>query len=215
MNINRRRILGSLGGATAGVVLAGLAGNAVAAGRDEGMGVTHTPAWVAKKLNPAESARLAYERAWQDGYGPAYGVFYGLVGQLAEKYGAPYAFFPFHMLQAHDARLLEKNVICGELQGAVSAMGLFWDATKRNSMTSQLFNWYKNTALPQYAPAHPHLFSPIPATVAHSALHHISAGKWSHMAGKSLKSQEYRERNARMAADIAFKSAEIMNANIG
>lgn len=214
MNINRRRMLGGLGAATGGALLAGLTDSALAGPQHAAKAPLPASAWAPKKLDAAESALLAYDRTAHKGHNPAYGVFYGLVGQLAEKYGAPYASFPFHMLEAHDPGLVGNAAICGELQGAVSAMGLFWAAPQRNAMSEELFRWYETTALPQYTPPTPEVTAAIPPTIARSVLHHISAGKWAHVAGKSPTSQEYRERNARMAADIAFKTAELMNAHI-
>lgn len=134
MNINRRRMLGALGAATGGALLAGLTGSALAGPQHAAKAPVPAYVWTPKKLDAAESALLAYGRTAHEGHSPAYGVFYGLVGQLAEKYGAPYASFPFHMLEAHDPGLMGNAAICGELQGAVSAMGLFWAAPQRNAM---------------------------------------------------------------------------------
>lgn len=63
----------------------------------------------------------------------------GLPAGQGSAQGAPYAFYPFHLLEAHEAGLVSKNVLCAELYGAGSALGLFWAAPLRNAMLDALF----------------------------------------------------------------------------
>lgn len=225
MEMSRREILGVLGVMAAGGAVAGLAGTACAngggaapaSGGEGGHFMQKQAAfgWQPHKLDPAECARVAYQGYWFQNYGPAYGVFYSIVGLLGEKYGEPYNLFPFSMLEAQQGAIVDRSNLSGELQGAVSAFALFWNGKERAPMVEELFRWYENTALPRFEPGSmAHVKGDIPASAAKSVFHHISVGQWCHIAGKSALSEECRERCARVSADVAFKAAELFNAKL-
>jgi len=55
--------------------------------------------WKPHKLDVEAVQKVAYEAYHNKGYACGYGVFYSIVGSLAEQYGAPYNQFPFSMLE--------------------------------------------------------------------------------------------------------------------
>lgn len=115
-----------------------VAGGAVTSIVDGGTKLVHaaTPAtrfqqvngefgWTPHKLDPAECAEAAYQGYWYKGYACGYGVFYGIIGVLGEKFGAPYNQFPFAMLEANKGGISDWGTICGALYGAAAAYALF------------------------------------------------------------------------------------------
>jgi hypothetical protein len=74
-------------------------------------------------------------------------------------------------------------------------------------------NWYSNTNLPVYTPRKPRANKEkIIQTVSNSPLCHISVGKWMKASGYPLGSPERKDRCARLAASVAYKLVEDMNA---
>lgn len=171
--------------------------------------------WKPRNLDPANSAKIAYGGYWHANSGAAFGVFYGIVGQMGMKYGAPYNSFPFHMLAGYKSNIVDKGIICGELNGASSALSLFWNEKERLPIETELYEWYEQTELPIYHPEESKAkdINIIPSR-ANSILHHLSIGKWCHIADASPMSDLCNERCARVTADVAFKTTELINAKI-
>lgn len=172
--------------------------------------------WTPHKLDPAECAQAAYEGYWYKGYACGYGVFYGLVGVLGEKYGAPYNQFPFSMLEANKGGISDWGTICGALYGAAAAYALFWGRDDRTPMVHELYRWYEKTALPIYDPKDKAQGVPgaIPSNVSGSVLCHISVSKWCYENKIEATAKARNERCGRLTADVAMKAAEIFNQKI-
>lgn len=159
--------------------------------------------------------KVAYEAYHNKGYACGYGVFYSIVGSLAEQYGAPYNQFPFSMLEVFKGGISDWGTICGCLGGAASAYALFWGRKERDAMVDELFHWYSTTSLPLYKPAEAKInLDKTKPTIAESQLCHISVSRWCAANGIGEKSKERSERCARLTADTAGKACEIFNAKI-
>lgn len=112
MFLNRRALLGGLGGLVVGGAVAGLAGSAAVAGQSLPSGHAGTMrrfsqqggdfSWTPRTLDPDECAPVAYEGFRHNLHACGYGAFYSIVGMMAEKYGAPYNQFPFSMLAVNE-----------------------------------------------------------------------------------------------------------------
>lgn len=172
--------------------------------------------WTPHKLDPFECAEAAYEGYWYKGYACGYGVFYGLIGVLGEKYGAPYNQFPFSMLEANKGGISDWGTICGALYGAAAAYALFWGRDDRTPMVHELYRWYEKTALPIYDPKDKAQGVPgeIPSNIAGSVLCHISVSKWCYENKIEATAKKRNERCGRLTADVAMKAAEIFNQKI-
>lgn len=219
--LNRREALGLLGGAVLGGVLAGFGG--VAATPQDGLAAknahldkTKAPAWVPRRLDPAECAPLAHAGYWKDGLGCCYGVFESIIGSMGRKHGAPYNQFPFLMMEVGKSGISEWGTICGALLGAASAFALFWGRKERDPMVTELFRWYEQTALPIFDPgaAGQGAQGPLPTHVSGSVLCHVSVSTWSLATGIDAASPRRGERCSRITADVAVKAIEIMNAKM-
>jgi hypothetical protein len=173
--------------------------------------------WTPRILEAGEIQPVAHEGFYHQGFGCGYGVFYSTIGTMGKKWGEPYNSFPFSMMEMGKSGISEWGTICGALLGAVAAMSLFWGRKDRDPMVDELFRWYETTAFPVYRPAKGLPFGldkELPSSVADSVLCHISVSKWSYASGIPAQSKERSERCARITADVAQKTVEIMNAKI-
>lgn len=209
MTCNRRTFLGALGGAMIGGAL-------IPAGA---LAFPQEPkpfSWTPHKLDPKASAPVAYDGYWHNGYGCGYGAFYGIVGVLGEKFGAPYSQFPFTMLEVGKSGIADWGTICGALLGAASALALFWGRKERDPMVTELFRWYEATAFPLYDPDDKAqgVKGAVPTHAAGSVLCHLSVSSWAFATGNDANGNLRQERCSRITADVCSKAIEIMNAKI-
>ena len=222
MDCNRRHLLCGLGGLAVGGAVAGLVAPALAvpqaapAPGERFAQVGGEFGWQPHKLNADECAPVAYEGYWHKGYACGYGAFYGIIGMMGEKFGAPYNQFPFTMLEANKGGISDWGTICGALYGAAAAFALFWGRKERTPMVNELFRWYETTALPIYNPgdAATGFKGALPAGVSDSVLCHISVSKWCYENKIEASSKQRSERCGRLTADVCRKAIEIMNAKI-
>ncbi len=213
MDLNRRAMLGTLGGLALGGALAATVGKAVAAPFDQN---TAPFGWTPRKLDAAACAKTAYDGYWFNDYGCCYGTFYAIVGTMAEQFGAPYNQFPFTMMEVGKSGISEWGTICGALLGAASAYALFWGRKERNPMVTELFRWYEATAFPMYDPgaSAKGVAGALPTSRSESVLCHISVSRWCYTGKKAQGSKDRNERCARVTADVATKGIAILNAKI-
>lgn len=141
-----------------------------------------------------------------------YGVFKGIVWQLAERYGEPYRSFPCGMMTYGAGGVASWGSLCGALNGAAAVIGLFASRKEQQaSLANQVFLWYEQTELPVHIPAQPKLDMEMPASVAHSVLCHPSVGAWSKASGYPVAGKEHMERCARLTADTARQTVIVLN----
>ena len=172
--------------------------------------------WKPHKLDPAECALVAYDGYWHKGYACGYGVFYGIIGVMGEKYGAPYNQFPFAMLEANKGGISDWGTICGALYGAAAAYALFWGRDERTPMVNELYRWYEKTSLPIFNPgeAAKGVKGNLHQNASGSVLCHISVSKWCYASQTEATSKARNERCGRLTADVCRKAVEILNAKI-
>lgn len=217
-SISRRKALGFIGGAMAVGFAAGtLSTPKVAIGAEE-MPQEATPfGWKYHKLDFKEVQPITHEEFYHNGWGCGYAVFYSIVGLLGKKYGAPYNSFPFSMLEVGKSGVSEWGSLCGSLLGAASAMALFYGRSERDPLVNELFRWYEKTAFPIYQPTKEikeGMNKALPSSVSGSILCHISVSHWSYTTGIPAQAPERSERCARLSADVAKKTVEMLNAKI-
>ena len=221
MSLNRRTLLCGLGGLALGGGLNALMPSSSQAQEGAKLGkrfeqVGGDFGWTPHELDPFECAKVAYEAYWYKGYACGYGVFYGIVGSMAEKYGAPYSQFPFTMFEFLKGGISDWGTICGALGGAAAAFALFYGRKDRNPMVTDLYRWYEKTKLPIYNPGvdAQGVKGDIPSNVSESVLCHISVSKWCYASGEEATSKKRSERCGRLTADVCTKAVEILNNKI-
>ncbi|MEW6220517.1 MAG: C-GCAxxG-C-C family (seleno)protein, partial [Thermodesulfobacteriota bacterium] len=103
------------------------------------------------------------------------------------------------------------GTLCGSLLGATVAVGFVAPYDVGKQIINELLQWYSDAELPNFMPEQPKAEVAI-KTVSNSPLCHISVGKWTAAANKSLGSPERKERCARLTADVAMKTVSLLNA---
>jgi len=225
MDYSRRAMLGAMGGFAIGAGLVSMTGESLATAQEPVVSpgenghfkqVNGEFGWKPQRLDVQECVRVAYEGYWYKGYACGYGTFYGIVGMMGEKYGAPYNQFPFTMLEANKGGISDWGTICGALYGAVAAFALFYPRKDRDAMVNELFRWYEKTALPIYNPgdAARGVKGDIPANASGSVLCHVSVGKWCYANNQPQSGKMRSERCGRITADVTAKAVEILMAKM-
>lgn len=225
----RRQFLKKVGGATLGMAaVSGLAGLAACSGSKEmaaAKPAVPNPAppsaqpvvikqepvafpWPYKKVDPVKAAERAYQ-AYYNG-GCMYGAFEGIVGELRELVGAPYAGFPAAMTKYGAAGVSGWGTLCGTLNGAAAAIYLIHEGKTGNPIINELYAWYGAEALPNYKPSTPK-FDKIEASVAESQLCHVSVTRWCEKSGFKALSPERAERCAWLTASVTKYTVELLN----
>jgi hypothetical protein len=207
--ISRRLMLASFGGLAFGsAVTAILSG----AGRDS-RALRCNP-WVPRMLDPVECARVAYEGYWEENGGCGFAVFKGIIGTMGTRYGPPYDGFPIWMMSYAAGGIGGWGTVCGALNCAAAAYGLFYSRSEQQPLVDALFGWYEKEELPQFVPDEPVVAIEVKRTVTRSVLCHAALSRWSYETGHKVSSKECRERCSRVAADVTEKAVGIINATI-
>lgn len=164
--------------------------------------------WPYEKLDPEEVGKIAYD-GWYKAF-CSYGVATGLLTPLQKKIGEPYTLLPVEGLRLGEGGLVGWGTLCGSLLGATVAVGFITPYDVGKQIMNEMLQWYSDTQLPIYKPATPKATVAV-QTTSNSPLCHLSVGKWCQKAGKSLGSPERKDRCARLTADVAMKTAMLLN----
>ncbi|WP_457569277.1 C-GCAxxG-C-C family protein [Desulfurobacterium sp.] len=202
---NKRRefIVKSLIG-TAGLVVGGLSGAAAVAGSKK-----MEPPYPYKPIDPDMIAEKAY-RYYLKGH-CAYGVFASILDTLKESVGGPYLGIPGELFEYGKGGINGWGTICGALNGAAAIISISCKGWKK--VIDALYRWYEETPLPMYYPKHPAKYKgAFAASIATSPLCHVSVMKWIEKTGFAYDSKARSERCARLTADVAKKTVELLNA---
>jgi hypothetical protein len=122
--------------------------------------------------------------------------------------GAPFTMVPTMMARYGEGGGVGWATLCGALNGSAMAINL---VTKDYAaIINDLFYWYTKTAFPVYKPAVPKVN--ISATsVSNSPLCHVSVTLWCEAAKAKSESPERAERCARLTADVASQTVQLLN----
>ncbi len=135
---------------------------------------------------------------------------------MAQLKGEPYLSFPVHMMKYGEGGVGLWGSLCGTLNGGAAIIGLFApQKEQRERLIAELFSWYEATERPTYRPKDEKASVTVPTSVAHSVLCHVSVGRWCATSGDEIGSPEMMERCRRLTADVALKTVELLNANLG
>lgn len=216
-NLSRRSLITGAGAFAIGALLTKFGGVVSKAEAAKG-GATEKWPWPYEKLDPAKTAEIAYNEWYRIFCGGA--VISSVFSQLAEKIGGPYKTFPVDSFIVLEGGMAGWGTICGSLAGANIVSNVIIgpriagpDCEHGHVIGSNIMKWYSETSLPTFVPANPKANKDkIVQTVSNSPLCHISVGKWMKASGFSLSSPERKDRCARIAATVAYKLVEDMNA---
>ena len=179
--------------------------------------VEGTEAWKYAIIDPEKVARDAY-------YGYHVGhcmhtTFTSIVTNVASALektdplvSAAMLNFPFHMLHYGASGANGWGTLCGSLNGAMAAVNLFCANEKTlKAICDELGNYYERTMFPNFMPDDA---DPLPQSISGSVLCHVSVGKWAQVSKYRTDSPERTDRCSRLSADMAKKTAELLNLNI-
>lgn len=210
-DLSRRKILVSI---AAGCALA-TQGNSIFSNAEVRTVAAGKWPWPYVKLDPADTAELAYHEWYRVFCGGA--VISSVFSQLREKVGEPYRSFPVDAFVFLEGGIAGWGTICGSNAGANIVSNLIIGPRIADSddgvlIGSEVMQWYSDAQMPVYTPKVPRFPGTIPKTKSDSPLCHISVGRWMKAAGKPLKSPERRHRCASVAASVAYRLVDLLNA---
>ncbi|MGF1585238.1 MAG: C-GCAxxG-C-C family protein [Bacteroidales bacterium] len=170
--------------------------------------------WAYSSLDPAVTGDMAYS-LYPEG-SCMYAVFKSVLVQLADKYGEPFASFPYHMMKYGRSGIGSYGTVCGALNGAAALIGLLVEGkSAQDTLIAGLFRWYENNAFPVLTPLTAELDFTPPTSVAESTLCHASVTSWVKESGYKPDGDERVERCRRLTGDVAMRTVEILNQYTG
>lgn len=208
----RREFLKTSGKLLAGVALATTLSPVVQAIGEEKKVEAPAHPFPYQKLDPATVEARAYKSFYNKEVGGCcYAVVEALVGQLQDQVGYPFNQYPV-AAAANGAGGYGAGSLCGSLGGAADVIGLVCAPADAKKITAALFSWYRETPFPIYQPE----IKAEKTTVANSVNCLDSVGlfmKENDIA--DMKADPRKARCAGVSADVAKKTAELLNAHYG
>ena len=218
-NITRKDFLVNAGKSAVGLTaVAGFSSLATTAVTRANPKVAAWP-WPYTTLDPDE-IRIQAHYLYYNGKACCAGVFGALVEALAVATPDPWAGLPMEMMIYGGGGGAGWGVLCGTLNGAAALINLVTQSPDTNKIITELWGWYDETMLPsdtanQFATDGRYLVhnydDALPQNISGSPLCHVSVTEWCNMANKKVGDTERKERCARIAGDIAAKTAELLN----
>lgn len=208
VEISRRDILTGAGKLAAGAALVSASGLTVFSAAEAVKSGANYP-WPYKKLDPERAADIAYEN-WYKGF-CAYAVTSAILGQLQEKVGKPYTYLPIEAFSFGHGGTVGWGTLCGTLFGAGIATS-FAAGKDGEKILNDVMAWYSDTNLPAYKPSKERA-AVKNTNAAGSPLCHVSVGKWMAKEGVKFFSPQRKERCARLSADVAARTVNLLNAH--
>ncbi len=165
------------------------------------------------KLNPHDVAQTTYENYFKRWC--ASSVIAGFVENLNKKGATGWNNFPIDAYRWAHGGFAGWGALCGTMPGAGIVIGLVTkDTDDAEAMANDLAFYYSYTELPSFTPAKV-LKAPIKhMTISGTPVCHISVGKWMRAEGAAFLSDARAERCARLAANIAMETTNMLNAYV-
>lgn len=204
---SRRSFITTSGKALAGVAIAssiigGTAEDASAYGYNGG--------YKYQKLDPGEVGEITYKNYFKRWC--ASSVIAGMVEPLRRQVGGKWKDFPIDAMRWAHGGMAGWGCLCGTLVGAGTVVGLITNDTDiAEEMANDLCFYYSYTELPSYQPRKIIKTKLEDMTLAGTPVCHISVGRWMAAADKAFFSDARAERCARLAANIAIETTNMLN----
>lgn len=172
--------------------------------------------WPYEYLDPEVVRIKAHDLYWAD-KDCSSGVFGAFTDVLSEKIGEPWTLMPMEvMLYGRGGGVSTWGALCGTLNGGAGIISLVVSKADSTALINELWGWYTTENMPTDASNNADYVDkrytdPIVQSLSGSVLCHSSLTQWCMLAGKDKGDISRKERCARLAADIAAKTAEILN----
>lgn len=128
---------------------------------------------------------------------------------LAEEVGYPYNQVPTEAFISYGGGFGQAS-LCGTIGAGAAFIGTVCDKETSGKLLAELSKWYKEADFPYYQPEELELQQ----TVADSTLCEDSVTHWMNATGYEYGSAERKSRCAGVAADVAKKVIELLNAEL-
>ncbi len=202
--VSRREILKGAGKAAVGVVAA--AAVTSFAMIPKARASAQYP-WPHKNIDPQQAGNIAYENWYKDYC--CYATVSGVLVPLQKSVGEPYSSLPLEAFRFGHGGTVGWGTLCGTLLGAGIAASFVAGKTGEK-ITNDVIAWYTTTELPIYRPASPKA-AISNVNKSDSPLCHVSVSKWMEKEGVEFFTPQRKERCARLSADVAMKTATLLN----
>ncbi|MFA3783662.1 C-GCAxxG-C-C family (seleno)protein [Melioribacteraceae bacterium 4301-Me] len=202
-------------GAVAGVVgLNALAGGKILANTKTTWPLPYT------QLDPEVVRLKAHHLYWND-KDCASGVFGAFTEALSELLPDPWANIPMEVMLFGRGGGNGWGTLCGAVNGAAAIISLVTSKADSGALINEVWGYYTSSNFPSDAANQAALDGKyedkkyndaLPQSVSGSVLCHASVTQWCITANKKVSDVERKERCARLAGDVAAKTAEVLNA---
>jgi hypothetical protein len=170
-------------------------------------GARSTYPWPYKKINPDKAAQIGYNN-WYKNF-CCYASASGILIPLQKLVGEPYTSLPIEAFVFGHGGTVGWGTLCGTLLGAGIATS-FAAGKDGEKILNDVIQWYSTTELPIFKPEKPRAqFKNI--NKSDSPLCHVSVGRWMEKEGVKFGSPQRKDRCARISADVARKTAQLLN----
>ena len=171
------------------------------------------------KLDPEVVRERAHFLYWND-KDCASGVFGAFVQLLAAAPGGePWTNIPIEIMLFGRAGGAGWGSLCGTLNGAGAIISMVTSKAASTALINEVWSWYSSENLPSVIAnaktyTAKNYVGALPSNISGSVLCHPSVSQWCLVANKKVSDVERKERCARLAGDIAAKTAEVLNDHI-
>lgn len=208
LDASRRSFLTASGKTLAGVALAS---SIIGANAKKAAAYGYETGFKYVKLDPDKVAAITYKNYFTRWC--ASSVIAGFAEQLRDQAGGQWKDFPIDAMRWAHGGMAGWGALCGTLTGAGTVIGLVTNETDLGeAMANDLAFYYSYTEMPSYQPKEIIKTKLADMTISGTPVCHISVGKWMRASGEAFLSDARAERCARVAAEIAMQTAQMLNA---
>ncbi len=166
-------------------------------------------------LDPEVVRERAHFLYW-NGQDCASGVFGAFVQLLADSTGDPWTNIPVEIMLFGRGGGAGWGSLCGTLNGAGAIISMVTSKADSTALINEVWGWYSSEKLPSDVANEKtynvqNYVGALPSNISGSVLCHPSVSQWCLVADQKVSDVERKERCARLAGDIAAKTAEVLN----
>lgn len=208
-SLSRRNFLAGAGIAT-GAVVAAAAGSGLIKPKSAEAAYTALP-WP-YATTPGLDLALVKRRGYDNYFvgGCMYGTGYALVQSLIDTVGSPWDSLPMDMFKYGGGGISSWGTTCGAIHGAAWVIQACAGSNATN-VINDLFQWYCNFAFPSRDHESYAHYTQQGTTISNSPLCHASSSHWCLTYDKRVNGSERKDRCAKLAGDVAGKTAMLLN----
>ncbi|MGE5314149.1 MAG: C-GCAxxG-C-C family (seleno)protein [Acidobacteriota bacterium] len=175
--------------------------------------------WPYQTIDP-EDVRLRAHHLYYSDKDCASGVFGSFTEALKEKLPDPWANMPMEVMLFGRGGGNGWGTLCGAVNGAAAIISLVVSKADSGKLINEVWGWAAAEKLPsdkanqasidgKYADKK--YVGALPQNIAGTVICHASVSQWCNVAKKGVGDTERKERCARLAGDVAAKTAQVLN----